>query len=365
MQQTNKYILVITTMYPSKQHTSFGVFVKNQVEQLRKQGYCVDVLAIKEPKRGKTMVIKKYSIWLMKALLLFLKKGSEYNIVHAHYVFPSGWIGLWFKRLFKAKLIVTAHGGDIDKMVRLHPWIYRQTKRILEQADEIIVVGEGLKQVILNEFKIFREKIHVINMGVNRNVFRPIPKQEAKTTLQLEQAQKIILYVGNFLKAKGLIELVQAYALLKKTNPNLVLHLIGSKKDPVFYQKLFQSIEQQKLEHVSFHSAKPQKEVATWMAAADVCVLPSHMEGFGLVALEAMACHTPVIGTSVGGLRVLLEGGAGLSVPPKQVNILAQGIKEVLSNETLQKKMIHYGEIKAKQNDQEKLIDSLITIYSR
>ncbi|CQR46191.1 Putative teichuronic acid biosynthesis glycosyltransferase TuaC [Paraliobacillus sp. PM-2] len=365
MLQTNQNILVISTMYPTKQHTSFGIFVKNQVEQLRNQGFFVDVLAIKEPKMGKTKVIKKYSKWLMKAILVCLKKRNKYSVIHAHYVFPSGWIGLWFKRWFKAKLIVTAHGGDIDKMAHLHPWIFKQTKRILQQADEVIVVGEGLKQSILNQFDIPKRNIHVMNMGVNRSIFRPMPQQEAKTTLQLDREQKIILYVGNLIEAKGMIELVQAYDQLKTSDPNLALHLIGAKKDPSFYKKLTHRIDQQKIKHVTFHSAMSQKEIATWMAAADVFVLPSHMEGFGLAALEAMACHTPVVGTSVGGLRVLLDGGAGLAVSPKQKDQLAQGLKQALYNQSLRQKMIYHGDKKAQQNNQERLIQSLITIYRR
>jgi len=155
-------VLVISTMYPSKTHPSFGVFVRNQVELLRTRGYHVDVLAIKNPKMGKANVIQKYACWFLKGLYLFLLKGRSYSVVHAHYIFPSGWLALQFKRFFKAKMIITAHGGDVDKMAQLHPFLYQQTKRILEKTDEVIVVGEVLREKVTTEFNITSDKVTLL-----------------------------------------------------------------------------------------------------------------------------------------------------------------------------------------------------------
>lgn len=358
-------ILVISTMYPTKQHAVFGVFVKNQVEQIRNRGFPVDVLAIKDPKMGKANVIKKYSKLLFQSIGKLLKHGRSYRTVHAHYVFPSGWIGLWFKRWFKAKLIVTAHGGDIDKMARLHPWIYKQTKRVLEQADDVIVVGSGLKQVVLEEFQIKEEKVHLLNMGVDRTVFYPKPKKQARKELQIQSTNKIILFVGNIIEAKGLRELITAFHQMQATQKDVELHLIGPKKDPKFYQALVQTIEQDQIERITFHGPKQQDEIATWMAAADLFVLPSYIEGFGLVALEAMACHTPVIGTAVGGLQTLLAGDAGMTVAPRKIEPLRDAMSNVLMDPVIRQMLIYYGDKRAQENDQERLIDSLITIYRR
>ena len=108
----NQRVLVITNMYPTSEHKSFGIFVKNQVDALKKRQVHVDVIAVTNPKSGKVNVIKKYSAWFIKTILNLVTKGKTYDVIHAHYVFPSGFLGLLFKKLFGIRLVVTAHGGD-------------------------------------------------------------------------------------------------------------------------------------------------------------------------------------------------------------------------------------------------------------
>ena len=99
------------------------------------------------------------------------------------------------------------------------------------------------------------------------------------------------------------------------------------------------------------------------MSAADCVVLPSHMEGFGLVALEAMACETPVVGTNVGGLKYLLANGAGVISPVKNSIELANSILYILSSEKERNKIIRNGIIKAEENDQERMLNRVMDVY--
>lgn len=361
---TNKKILVISTMYPSGKHPSFGIFVKNQVELLRKKGFNVDVIAIKNPKMGKANVIKKYSQLFINVVSVLLSKGRSYDIVHAHYIFPSGWLALLFKQLCNAKIVVTVHGGDIDKMARIHPLIYQKTKQTLSKADEVIVVGEELRDKVRTEFGIPNHKITLLNMGVNRMIFSPISKKVAKKELGLPIDEKIILYVGNLIYQKGIAELVTAFQEIQVSD-RISLHLIGAKKEPEFLADLQKEIRDQQMEKVIFHQAKDQKEIARWLSAADVFVLPSHIEGFGLTALEAMACHTPVIGSKVGGLAYLLDGKAGMAVKPKSPNDLKIALMKVLKDQKLREELVNNGMKKVQKYDQQRLIKSLISIYGR
>ncbi|GAB2538412.1 glycosyltransferase [Gracilibacillus alcaliphilus] len=354
-------ILLISTMYPSNKHPSFGIFIKNQVKRIEENGYEVELLVIKNPKTGKANLTWKYTTWLLKWLWLMVKSGRKYDVVHAHYVFPSGLLGLWTKRLFKIPLIVTAHGGDLEKMAKKNQRIHQYTQLILQEADHIITVGKRLEKQVASEYQVNPAKISLLNMGVNRSIFYPMSKNKLRETHQLPDDQPIILFVGNIIRNKGVKELITAFEQLDIKQA--ALYIIGAVKEPPFYQTLQNYIANHNIERVYFLPASDQATVAKWMNMADVLVVPSYIEGFGLVALEAMSCKTPVIGSNVGGLQYLLGDQAGIMVEPQNADALELAITEVLTNQALRQQMIANGEAKAESNDQEKLIQQLFTIY--
>ncbi|GGK01687.1 LPS biosynthesis protein RfbU [Lentibacillus kapialis] len=358
-------ILVISTMYPSKAHTGFGIFVENQVKALKDRGFHVDVAAIKDPRINKPAVVVKYAFLIMRVLLIMLMKGRHYDIIHAHYVYPSGKLALLFKKLFRTTVIVTAHGGDLDKMAKKGPFFFRQTKHVLHQADFIIAVGEKLKQDMMGTFDVSEEIITVLNMGVDRQIFKPISQAHARKLVHLPSSATVILFVGNIIEAKGIDELISACHDLKGTTPSLELHLIGARKDPAFANQIREKMAREDIQNSHIHPPMKQRDVARWMAAADVFVIPSYMEGFGLVALEAMSCHTPVVGSDVGGLHYLLSGDCGILVKPKNRVSLRRGIERVLKETDLKQQLVANGEAKAETYDQEKLIGRLIAHYYR
>jgi glycosyltransferase involved in cell wall biosynthesis len=357
-------VTVISNMYPSKEHKSWGIFVKNQVEALRNRGLTVEVIAIDNPNKGKLNLIKKYGKWFLTFAFHLLFKGSRTSVVHAHYVFPSGWLAKWYKKWFGARMIVTAHGGDIDKMVKKNQRIYHMTKSILTEADEVIAVGEELYATLVKDFGIPKEKLSLINMGVNLDVFHPLDKAEARKRCGVKDNEIPLLFVGNIIEQKGLNELVEAFASLKEENPDYALYIIGSNKDQNYFQKLQQRITQLGItESVHFLGTKNQAEVACWMAASEVFILPSHIEGFGLVAVEAMACGTPVVGTNVGGLKYLLDHGNGVLVEVKDAVSLKLGIESILKSKEVKEKLVQNGLEKAKENDQNIMTERVINLY--
>jgi glycosyltransferase involved in cell wall biosynthesis len=359
-----KKVLVLSNMYPGKQARTFGIFVKNQVEALRTEGLDVDVLAVTNPNMGKANVLKKYSTWLLRTFSNVLTKGKSYDVVHAHYVFPTGMLALLYKKIWKKRMIVTAHGGDIDRMAKKSPKIRKWTQQILQEADHVIAVGHELYRNIHEEFHVPKEKLSIINMGVNREVFKPIGREKARKQLNLPQDENVILFVGNLIRQKGLVELLSAYAKVKKEEEKASLYLIGAVKDVKFRQELDELIEKYGLTDVHILDPMGQRDIAVWMNAASLFVLPSHIEGFGLVALEAMSCHTPVVGTKVGGLRYLLADGAGVLVEPQDEQSLYKGIINVLQNEQMVEELIEKGENRARENDQRYVIQKVLEVYS-
>ncbi|GLB60223.1 glycosyltransferase [Cytobacillus sp. NCCP-133] len=359
-----KRILVISNMYPTEENRTFGIFVKNQVKALEALGNQVDVIAITDPKNGKANVIKKYFLWFLQTLVNLGLNGKKYDVVHAHYVFPSGLLARFYKKVWKTPYVVTAHGGDIDRMAKKNQRIRNWTEMILRDADYVIAVGNALYEEIHQDYKIGANKLSILNMGVNRNVFKAYPKQEARTELGVSEGKQPILFVGNIIREKGLTELITAFAKVKESQPEAALYLIGASRNQTYRQELENLIAAKGLARdVCFKDPLPQAQLAKWMSAAEVFVLPSHLEGFGLVAVEAMSCLTPVVGSDVGGLSYLLKDGNGVLVEPKEADSLAKGILTVLSSEDAKKKLVRKGEAKAAENDEEQLILKLQDIY--
>lgn len=315
-----KKILVISNMYPSKDHVSFGIFVKNQVEALKKAGASVELAVNDNPKTGKKNTISKYIKWSLNAFTKGFALRKELNVTHAHYVFPSGMLSLILKKMFGIPFIVTAHGGDIERMAKKSARIHKWTQKILQESAHVIAVGPVLAKQIEQDFQIPKEKISVFSMGVNREVFKPADKLEVRKLLGIEEERFVFLFVGNVIKQKGVEELLQAFNNIEKqSNKNLELIIVGASRDTAFMEKISSLITT----NVKLVGPVQQTQLVKYFQASDVFVLPSHLEGFGLVALEALAADVPVIASRVGGLVSLLGNGAGKLVPPNDAVALA------------------------------------------
>ena len=353
-------VAVFSNMYPSEKHPTFGIFVKNQVELLRSKGLEVDVIVIDEPGKGKVATLKKYMTWFLRSIGYLLRNKKQVSLTHAHYAFPTGVLSLMGKKLFGIPYVVTVHGGDIDKMAAKSERIAKSTRNILQKADAVIVVGERLKRDVIDRFGVKEENVHVMSMGVNTDVFKPMPKEEARKELTIPSGEKLLLFVGNMIEAKGVLDLVDAFKKVQHAHPEAALHLIGSSKDVGFMEKLAKRLLSNDV-RISHQEPLQQKEVAKWIAAADVFVLPSHHEGFGLVALEAMAVGTTVVGTDVGGLSFLLGNEAGILVEPKNPDSLAAGLNLALEEPSDTRQKI--AEEKVAEHTYDVIAQRLTAIY--
>ncbi|CAM5191780.1 Glycosyltransferase involved in cell wall bisynthesis OS=Ureibacillus acetophenoni OX=614649 GN=SAMN05877842_104128 PE=4 SV=1 [Ureibacillus acetophenoni] len=321
-------VFVISNMYPSKEHLSFGIFVKNQVDALQKENIDVIVSANTNPATGKKNTIFKYSKWALDVLSKAIKYRKQITVTHAHYVFPSGMFSLLLKKLFKIPYVVTAHGGDIERMAKKSPKIRKWTEKILKESSYVIAVGPVLAEQIEHDYQIPKEKILICSMGVNREVFKPGNQYAIRNELGLEQDAFVYLFVGNVIKQKGVEELLLAYKQVKQqSDRSTKLVIVGSRRDENFINSIKPIVE----DSVHFVDPVQQGELVKYFQASNVFVLPSHIEGFGLVALEAIAAGTPVIASRVGGLISLLDDGAGHLVEVQNVEALASEMLLALS----------------------------------
>ncbi|MGD7024737.1 glycosyltransferase [Rossellomorea vietnamensis] len=348
-----KKVLVISNMFPSEFSKSFGIFVKNQVDEIRKNNIEVDVIAISDYKMNKLSVIRKYFRWILSFISNLVFKGHKYDVIHAHYVFPSGILALIYKIIYRKKVVITAHGGDINDMASRSRINNFFTKIILEKCDHIIAVSDDLKKTILLKYHISSQKITVLSMGVNRSIFYP------KDT----PIKSKILFVGNVIRSKGVKELIDA--IKQERFDGLDFLLIGEKKDSRFFNEIENEIKVNNLSNIKFMDTMPQDKVATYMNESVALILPSYNEGFGLVALEAMSCNTLVIGSEVGGLSSLLKEHCGIMIQPKSAAEIADSIKYVLdeSNEDRIKVLKRNGLKQAQKHDSALILEKLFRIY--
>lgn len=355
-------IVVFSNMYPSMQHPTYGIFVKNQVGLLQSAGLDVDVVAIQNPGKGKIQALKKYMTWFFRSVLYMMKNRKKLSLTHAHYAFPTGIISLIGKKMFGIPYVVTVHGGDIDKMAARSQRIADMTKNILRQAESVIVVGDKLREDVINNFDVPEANVHVMSMGVDTSIFNYVAKVEAREKLTLPIEEKILIFVGNVIQAKGLLELVEAFDSLKMSFPDSSLYVIGSQKDGQFVEELRSFIREKDVEDIHFKEPLGQADLALWMSAADALVLPSYHEGFGLVALEAMSAGTKVVATDVGGLSYLLKDQAGILVEPKNPDSLAKGLWSALDENS---NVIDETVVQAKiaQHSYETILEDLLSIY--
>jgi teichuronic acid biosynthesis glycosyltransferase TuaC len=362
MKNEMKKIIVFSNMYPSPQHPTFGLFVKNQVELLQSAGLAIDVVAIQDPGKGKFKALKKYMTWCTRSFVYMIKNRKNVSLTHAHYAFPTGLLSLMGKKMFGIPYVVTVHGGDIDKMAAKSQRIANMTKRILQQAASVIVVGEKLREDVTGRFGVSEANVHVMSMGVDTSIFKYVSKEEARDRLSLPKEEKILLFVGNIVRAKGLLELVESFDSLKMSLPNSALYVIGSQKDGHFAEELRSFIRDKDVEDIHFKVPFGQVELALWMSAADALVLPSHHEGFGLVALEAMSAGTKVVATDVGGLSSLLKDGAGVLVEPENPDSLAQGLWDILDEDSsvIDDEIVNE---RIAMHSYEAILESLLSIY--
>lgn len=247
------------------------------------------------------------------------------DVLVGYWVYPDGFAAVETARRLGKPCVVGALGSDIHVRSGSNAWLTRHT---IERADALVVVSEAMARSAQAQFGAPADRVHTIVNGFNRSVFRLQDRQQARATLGLPAAGKLVVYVGRFVEAKGLIELLDAFAQLSAEDADVRLALIG---DGVMAAQLPALLRERGLsERVLLPGGMEPLQVARWISAADLLTLPSWSEGYPNVVVEALACGTPVVATDVGGTREILREGRGLLVPPRDAVALRGALAEAL-----------------------------------
>jgi glycosyltransferase involved in cell wall biosynthesis len=281
-----------------------------------------------------------------RALRRFLHgKRERFDLIHAHFAYVAGYAAVRAGRRFRIPTIVTVHGSDVNYYTRRHPrnWAAALATILgLRHATAITAVSNDLKNKVA-ALGVPDYRITVVPDGIDESVFFPRGERTAlRRQLQLPETATVFLYVGNFARVKGLEFLLQAFASVRAHLPRAILVMVGKGELEVELKEHAQisGISQ----HVIWAGRKPHAEIPLWMSAADLLVLPSLSEGYGLVILEALACGTPAIASQVGSVpEILISDELGVMVPPSNSEALARAMLEAVGKSWDTKKLVAYA----------------------
>ena len=274
-----------------------------------------------------------------------IAEAIDYDLIHAHY-WLSGVAALtlktrWsvpvlqmFHTLGRLKNRVARSAAELEPAVRVE-----EETRIVSEADRIVAANVVERAELLRDYAAHPSRIATIPCGVDTDLFTPGDRTEARRRLGLDD-RPVLLWVGRMAPIKGLDTLLDTVALLREGGQDMRLLVVGGDADEPtrgHETSLRNRIAPLGLmDSVRFVGPQPQSVLPLYYAAADLTVLPSYYESFGMVALEAMACGSPVIASRVGGLiTTIRDGVTGFLVPDGDIGALAERIETLVADPEL------------------------------
>ena len=296
-------------------------------------------------------------------------EGTSYDLIHSHY-WLSGMAGIEVSRRWNVPHVTTFHttaktkmqarAGETELALRISA-----ESRVMGSASTVVVLTEQERADLSRLYRLNPSKVQVVPAGVDVEMFRPLDKARARQALGFRET-RIVLSVGRIEPLKGLDILIAAVAELDDKADTRLL-IVGGKLDgDGEVEKLRSLASDLGLEDtVTFTGAVDQTELPSYYSAADIFALPSYYESFGLVALEAMACGTPVVASRVGGPRAFLKGSEnGYLIPWHCPEPYAQCLETLLSNPGLRESMGRAARETAQEMGWDAMAGKMLDLYS-
>jgi glycosyltransferase involved in cell wall biosynthesis len=256
------------------------------------------------------------------------------HVIHANHV----WVAAHAARQTGLPYVITCHGTDLMGF-RQGPRYRNMALTAAARAKGIVAISRQVAADALQTYSLPEDRVHLIWNGFDAQCFKVLPevtKEDALAAYGLSGAGKpLISFVGKFTHFKGIDVLLQAAAIYERALPGVQTLLAGHGELWEEMQALCQELQ---LQGVHFLGHQPQQRVAQLYNAADVSVVPSRVEPFGLVAVEALACGTPVVVTDEGGLPDFIDERVGALVPVDDAQSLAAALIAEIENGAKQNK---------------------------
>lgn len=278
--------------------------------------------------------------------------GLSYDVIFSHY-WLSGCVGEFAEKWWRVPHMLMFHtlAAVKNTIGEREPELRLETEARLARTGGRIIAATGReKENIVNYYGAPARNIRVIPCGVNLDLFRPLDRDDARKSLGLD-GKKIVLFVGRIEPLKGVERLLRAFANLNNRDNLRLLIIGGDAQSAPEIARLKDIAASLNIENnVTFAGLIEQDKLPVYYSAADVTVVPSYYESFGLVPLESLACGTPVVATDVGDLKNIIRPGLTGYVVAGNTLDIAEKIGSVLSweindntRDTIRASVVHYS----------------------
>lgn len=274
-------------------------------------------------------ILRRSYAWLEYLSMLFVLPAIRRfrpDAMVGSWLYPDGVAAAKLARRLDLPLVLKAHGSDVN-MHCLVPARAKQVAGAAASARALYTVSNALGQVLAECGVDTRHQVTLYN-GIDLARFQPGDRQAARRSLSLDPEHRLLLFVGNVIESKGVLELTEALAALKDPAVRLVVIGDGGALEKVRASAANLGVA----DRVMIQGRLPHEQLASWIVAADALVLPSHAEGVPNVVLEAMACGRPVVATRVGGIPEVMPEIAGKLVPVSDTAALQAALEQVLAS---------------------------------
>ncbi|MCQ1535236.1 glycosyltransferase family 4 protein [Methanosarcina sp. KYL-1] len=269
------------------------------------------------------------------------KKKVEFNIIHSHFTWSSGYVGAKIKEKYSVPFVVTTHGYDIYNLPFKDEEWKERIEYVLNSADHIITVSKSNLECIRK--LTVKTPVTVLPNGYRDDLFYPEDQKKCRNALNIPHGKKIILTVGSLLEIKGHKYLIEAMGEVVKRRNDVQCYIVGG---GVLEKKLKKQIVSRGLQdYVKVVGSRPHDEIPIWLNACDVFVLPSLNEGNPTVMFECLGCGKPFVGTKVGGVpEIITSDDYGLLCETGRTKELEENILLALNKEWDNIKIKEYSE---------------------
>lgn len=373
-------LLIITGLYPTKENHAGGIFITRRLLELKKHGLDFDVISLyyseskilqffkrlfRKPLEEELETIEykgiRYDfvpvmIGIFDRLFLNRRLGplscravenkydlAQYGLIHAHWVYPHGYVASLISRKYQIPLIISAHGSDIHsnpvRFPKTRPYILKS----LKYAAKVIFVSKKLREQA-GQLGYNADNYCIIPNGVEGALFCPLARREAYKMIALPEIKtRVIGFVGALDQVKRVDMLPEFFREIKTLLGEAAFIVVG---DGELKEYLLETCRKYKL--VMHHAGRVEPHlVPYWMNIFDVLILPSRQEGFPNVVVEAQACGCPVVGSNVGGMpEAVGDGGLVVEEGENFAQDFARAVVEMIEKppekEKLRERALHF-----------------------